>query len=308
MNKRTFVKKGMLAAALAMEPVSLFPFGQINGYSTEWPIVDTHMHLWDLSVMDYPWLEGRGQPLERNYLLQDYREATKNSPVSKMVFVECGRAPEQYLREVDWVRGLSEEDPRIAGMVAYFPLEKGTAGLGAMEEMAQRDIVRGIRKPFLPENPGYIQGIALLRKFQWVCEVNIGPGQLRDFLDLVKKFPEQVFILDHMANPDIRNQDWRVWAKALKPFAPIEQVHCKVSGMLTHASENWRLSDLQPYFDTVLEVFGPERLFYGGDWPVVLRAGSLYQWMTTFYALSQALSPEEKKKLFYRNAELVYRV
>ncbi|MFO7824879.1 MAG: amidohydrolase family protein [Cyclobacterium sp.] len=84
--------------------------------------------------------------------------------------------------------------------------------------------------------------------------------------------------------------------------------YCKVSGMLTHASENWRLSDLQPYFDTVLEVFGPDRIFYGGDWPVVLRAGSLQQWMTTFYSLAEALSPEEKKKLFYRNAELVYRV
>ncbi|NHE55422.1 amidohydrolase family protein [Cyclobacterium plantarum] len=309
MNKRAFIRKGILASAtLAVGPSSLFSFEGARSFSSHIPVVDTHLHLWDLSEMDYPWLKGKGLPLEKNYSLADYRKATKGFPVSKMVFVECGRAPEQYLQEVDWVQGLSGKNPEIAGMVAYFPLEKGAAAQEDMEKMAERNIVRGIRKSFMPGNSGYFQGIALMKNFHWVCEVNIGHEQLGDFLDMVKKFPEQVFILDHMVNPDIRNQDWNTWEKALMPFASQDRVYCKVSGILTRTSWNWELPDIQPYFDTVMEVFGPDRIMYGGDWPVLLRAETLHRWITSFYALSKALSMEEKRKLFHSNAELVYRI
>lgn len=299
----------MLASAtLAAGPSSLFSFEGAMGFSSHIPVVDTHLHLWDLSEMDYPWLKGKGLPLEKNYSLADYRKATKGFPVSKMVFVECGRSPDQYLKEVDWVQQLSGKPSGIAGMVAYFPLEKGEAGQDAMEEMAQRSVVRGIRRSLMHGNIGFYQGIGLMKTFDWVCELNVGPGQLPDVLELVKKFPQQVFILDHMANPDIRNQDWNTWEKALRPFASRHQVYCKVSGILTRTSGEWELPDIQPYFDTLLDIFGPERIVYGGDWPVVLQAETLHRWMTTFYALAQALSEEEKKKIFHSNAELVYRI
>ena len=309
MNKRAFIKKGILASsAWALGTYPLFSLTKKDEYFPGIPIVDTHLHLWDLNVMDYPWLRGRGLPLERNYTLRDYQKATKKHPVSKMVFVECARKPEQYLQEVDWVQQLADSQSAIAGMVAYFPLEMGTDGQEPMEEMAKREIVRGIRKNFMPGHSKYLQGIGLMRRFQWVCELNVGPGQLAEVIGLVSKFPEQVFVLNHLANPDIGNLDWRTWAEALAPFASRNQVYCKLSGMITRASRDWEVAHLEPYFNTVLEVFGSDRVIYGGDWPVVLRAGTLHDWMTAFFSLSEVLSTEEKKKLYHTNAERLYRI
>ncbi|MDN3686761.1 amidohydrolase family protein [Cyclobacterium jeungdonense] len=307
MNRRSFCKKGVLVSgALASNSTFLFPFEQGDQNHSDIPLVDTHLHLWNLSEMDYPWLQGADNPLAKNHLLPDYQQASDAFPISKMVFVECGRVPEQYLQEVDWVVKQSEKDPRIAGMVAYFPLEKGEKSRGAMEVMAERKIVRGIRKTPMLGHSGFLRGIEFLRRFGWVYDLNVNPRQLHDVFTLVKSFPDQVFILDHLANPDIVNEDWEAWANSLAPFASMEQVYCKISGMLTRAGAGWKLNGLQPYFDTVLEVFGPDRVVFGGDWPVVLRAGTYSEWMATFYSLSQKLSPEEKEKLYYRNAEKVY--
>ncbi|WP_375585349.1 amidohydrolase family protein [Cyclobacterium xiamenense] len=308
MNRRSFLKKGLASGAWAFGTQPLFSLDGKELSFSDIPLVDTHLHLWDLNEMDYPWLQGRGLPLERNYSLQDYQKATEKHPVSKMIFVECGRSPEQYLREVDWVQGQAGGDSGMAGMVAYFPLERGLAGQAAMEEMAEREIVRGIRKNFMPGHSGYLQGIGLMGKFRWVCELNVGPGQLAEVIDMVRKFPGQEFVLDHLANPDIANQDWKTWADELAPFASIQQVHCKISGMITKAARAWEVAHLEPYFDTVLNVFGPDRVLYGGDWPVVLRAGSLLDWTTAFFSLSKTLSTPEKKKLYHENAEKLYRI
>lgn len=296
----------LVSGALAANPAFLFPFDRGYKIHSEIPLVDTHLHLWDLSEMDYPWLKGVDNPLAKNYLLPDYQQASETFPISKMVFVECGRIPEQYLQEVDWVLKQSENDPRIAGMVAYFPLENGEKSWGAMEVMAERKIVRGIRKAPMSGHSGFLRGMELLKGFDWSYDLNVNSRKFADVFALVKRFPEQVFILNHLANPDIENGDWKAWANALAPFASMEQVYCKISGMLTKAGESWELSDLQPYFDTVLEVFGPDRVVFGGDWPVLLRAGTYSEWMAAFYSLSYQLSLEEKKKLYYQNAEKVY--
>lgn len=308
MNRRSFLKKGVASGAWAFGTQPLFSLDGKELSFSDIPLVDTHLHLWDLNVMDYPWLKGKGLPLERSYTLHDYQKATERHPVSKMVFVECARRPEQYLQEVDWVQEQADSESGIAGMVAYFPLEMGVDGQEAMEEMAEREIVRGIRKNFMPGHAGYAQGIGLMRRFQWVCELNVGPGQLAAVIDLVSTFPEQVFVLDHLANPDIGNQDWKTWAGALAPFASMEQVYCKLSGMITRASQDWEVANLEPYFSTVLDIFGPDRVIYGGDWPVVLRTGTLNEWMTAFFSLSKALSTTEKKKLYHTNAERLYRI
>ncbi|WP_162342002.1 amidohydrolase family protein [Cyclobacterium salsum] len=307
MKRRSFCKKGMaVSGALVADPTFLFPFDQGCKNPSDIPLVDTHLHLWDLSAMDYPWLQGADNPLAKNFLLPDFRQAGNAFPISKMVFVECGRIPEQYLQEVDWVVDQSEKDSRIAGMVAYFPLEEGDNGLEAIELLAKRKIVRGIRRSPIFGHSGFLRGLELLKRFDWSYDLNVNFRQLPDALALVKRYPDQTFVVDHLANPDIAKGDWKTWARALAPFASMDQVYCKVSGMLTKAGAGWELSDLQPYFDTVMEVFGPDRVVFGGDWPVVLRAGTYSDWMAAFYSLSQHLSPEEKEKLYYRNAEKVY--
>lgn len=253
----------MVASGALAADASFFSKRAVDDLSPGISLIDTHLHLWDLSVMDYPWLQGADNVLAKNFLLPDYQQASDAFPISKMVFVECGRVPEQYLQEVDWVLKQAEEDTRIAGMVAYFPLEKGETGLAAMEELAERKLVRGIRKGIMPGHAGFLRGLGFMSRFNWSYDINVGPEQFHDVFELVKRFPDQVFILDHLANPEIVNSDWKTWARALAPFATMEQVYCKISGMLTRAGKGWELThDLQPYFDTVLEVFGPDRVVW----------------------------------------------
>lgn len=304
MDRRSFLKKGgLIGGALSLPRYAPFIIDE------NLPIIDTHLHLWDLDRLDYPWLKNPKNILSRNFLLKDYHAATQGCPIEKMVFVECGRDPSQYLEEVDWVIGVREKDNRIAGMVAYFPLEKGEEGMKEMEILAERDIVRGIRKAFMPEHSGFNAGIQLLKKMGFSYDLNIRPAELPAAYSFAKANPDLVIILDHIANPDIGNMDHKDWSKAISPFSSLDNVSCKISGMLTKTNPSRDpLDQMRPYFNTVLEVFGIDRVIFGGDWPVLLRAASYQDWIRDFYALSKTLTPSEKRKLYNQNARSVYRV
>ena len=310
MHRRGFIKKGGLACAALTLPGGV-PFYDIdpNDVEKDIPLIETHLHLWDLNHLDYPWLQNPENPLSRNYLLADYKEATAGLPIEKMVFVECARDPGQYLQEVDWVRGIQEKDKRISGMVAYFPLEKGMSGAKEMEVMAERKIVKGIRKAFMPGHQNFLEGIKLLGQFNWSYDLNIRPRDLPAAFKFAKSNPNLVIILDHIANPDIGNNDWETWEKAISPFSSLQNVSCKISGMLTKTDLTvGSIEQMEPYFDTVLEVFGIDRVLFGGDWPVLLRAASYRDWIKVFYTMTQGLTFSEKKKLYYRNAASIYRL
>lgn len=310
MDRREFIKKGGLAcSALALQEGSSFFMGESFNREDKCPIIDTHVHLWDLNLLDYPWLKDPKNLLSRNFLLTDFHEATAGLSVDKMVFVECGRNPEQYLMEVKWVEEIREKDPRLSGMVAYFPLEKGNSGIDEMETLAERKIVKGIRKAFMPEHGGFLEGIGLLKKFGWSYDLNIGLAKLPAAYEFAKAHPDQLIILDHIANPDIKNNDWKAWEKAILPFSSLNNVTCKISGMLTKMDPSKiEIGKMEPYFHTVLEVFGTDRVVFGGDWPVLLRAASYQDWKKAFDTLASHLTLNERQKLYHLNATKIYRL
>jgi L-fuconolactonase len=305
MDKRKFIKS-CLAGGLATAAI---PGTLLAGLDNSIPVVDTHLHLWDRSLMEYPWLS---PPLDRDFLPADYQRATAGLPLSKMVFVECGRIPEQYLKEVDWVVQQAEIDSRIKGMVAYFPLENGKKSQADMEKMLERHIVRSIRRGVtadLMKNKTFLEGVALMDRFGLNYDLNISPPQMEDALAFVRKFPNIQFVLNHICNPSIRSGELNPWKKYMKLFSELDHVTCKISGMITKAdSSDWNIADLKPYSDHILEVFSVDRLVFGGDWPVVTRAGTYKQWMTAFLSLTDDLSSTEKKKIYSQNAERIYRI
>ena len=305
MDKRTFLKSCLVGGLAA----SAFPRTLLAGVDESIPIVDTHLHLWDRNLMEYPWLS---PPLDRDFLPADYKQATKGLPVSKMVFVECGRIPEQYLNEVDWVVKQAKIDSRIKGMVAYFPLEKGNKSQVDLEIMLERGIVRSIRRGVTTElmkSKAFLEGVALMDRFGLNYDLNISPTQMEEALVFVRKFPDIQFILNHICNPSIRSGEMEPWKKYMKLFAELEHVNCKISGLITKADPTrWEISDLKPYSDHVLEVFSPDRLVFGGDWPVVTRAGTYQQWMSVFLNVTDGLSLAEKHKVYHENAERIYRI
>jgi L-fuconolactonase len=314
MKRRIFLKSGLLTSLGGFLSLPPLPgnFLKPSIFNEEnFEIIDSHLHLWDLQKMDYPWLENKETPISRNFLVKDFKEATANLPVKKMIFVECGRVPEQYLEEVDWVIERAREEPGIKGMVAYFPVEKATRQIPELEELTSRKIVRGIRSGMNQEiinSEDFLKGLKILPQYTLSYDLNIGPALMSDAVTLIRRCPGTTFILDHLCNPDVKGKEINVWKKNIDLLAEMKNVNCKISGIITKAGQNWTPDDLRPYIDHALDAFGTDRVLFGGDWPVVLLAGSYKAWYTALLDLVSGLSLEEKKKLFYYNAEKIYRI
>lgn len=313
MKRRLFIKSSLSASfgTLLVPPNTLLDTLYFNKVE-EIQVVDTHMHLWDLQKLNYPWLENQSEPLNKNYLVSDYQKATEDIPIKKIVFVESARLDKQYLEEVDWVVGLSKIEPRIQGIVAFLPLEKGMDVMPEIETLLERKIVKGIRHGVNKEllgNYNFQSNIQLISRYQLSFDLNISPAVVPDALPLIRKCPDTVFILDHLCNPNIKDQELGSWKAHLKNLAEMDNVYCKISGLITKADiVSWKPEDLKPYIDHALETFGPERLMFGSDWPVVLKAGSYQNWFSSLLQMLAELTPKENKQVFCGTAEEIYRL
>jgi L-fuconolactonase len=182
-----------------------------------------------------------------------------------------------------------------------------------MEELCGHSIVKSVRKGVneeLLQSKKFLEGVSMMQGQGLNYDLNIQPGLMKSSQSFIKRYPDMPFILNHIANPNISSgEHWESWRKQIKELAELENVNCKISGMITKADpSSWKVADLSPYFEEVMEAFGADRVVYGGDWPVVLRAGAYMDWMEAFLALSSALSKTEKEKLYYGNAERIYRI
>jgi L-fuconolactonase len=279
------------------------------------PIVDTHLHLWDPKHLRYSWLDGIPL-LNQPYLLEGYSGATASLNIERMVFLQCEVDFAQALDEAKWVAGLAETDPRIEGIVPWAPLEKGRAARPDLEALAPIGLVKGIRRiiQFEPDpefclQPGFIEGARMLPEFGFSFDICINHAQMPNTLKFVRHCPGVSMILDHIGKPDIRHQAFEPWKTRLKQFAELPNVWCKMSGLVVEADmEHWTPEDLRPYIDHVLDCFGFDRVMFGGDWPVVLQASTYARWVETLQAAVAGCSDEERRKLFYDNAVAFYRL
>ncbi len=279
----------------------------------DFPIVDTHLHVWDTGRLRYTWLDDIPK-LNRPYLLDDYNEACGPVQVGKMVFLQCECS--QYAEEADWVTALAQRDPRIEGIVPWAPLEKGAAVRAELESLAANPLVKGIRRIIQSESDpkfclrgDFIRGVRLLAEFGLHFEVCISHDQMAAAIRMVRQCPEVRFVLDHIGNPDIRNHVLEPWASELRELAGLPNVWCKVSGLVCQADhDRWTREDLKPYVDRVVDCFGFDRLMYGGDWPVASLATDYPRWVETLEWAVGGCSGEELRKLFRDNAVDFYRL
>jgi L-fuconolactonase len=278
-------------------------------------IVDSHCHFWDPARFDYAWNHGF-PTLDRAFLPTNFSTASANANVRKIIFVECDCGSAQSLAEVDWVANLAKSEPRLKGIVAHAPLEKGEAVRVELQAIAQRPLVKGIRRNLQGEreiqfclHPNFITGVKLLAEFGFTFDLCIRHDQLRSVTKLVRNVPNVAFILDHFGKPDVRGKETEPWAADLKVLAALPNVVCKISGLTTEADwKNWQPADLIFYFETALECFGFDRLLFGGDWPMATLATTYDRWLETVQELFSFASEADLTKLFQTNAERIYRV
>ena len=270
--------------------------------------LDAHQHFWSYDAAQYPWIPP-GSPLHRSWLPDDLAALQQPLGFDGSIAVQA----RQVVEESDWLLGLADKHANVKGVVGWVDLRADRVEVD-LERLAKHPKFVGVRH-VVQEEPDddfmlgreFQRGISKLAAYGLTYDLLIYPKHLAAALRLAENFPEQPFVLDHIAKPPIKAGTREPWAAQLRQLAKLPNVHCKVSGMLTEADHQaWHAEQFRPYLDTVFEAFGPARLMYGSDWPVCLFAGSYAQAYRLVDDYACGVTAAERAGLFGGNAAAFY--
>lgn len=310
LDRRRFLRQATAGFVLGLAPRDRFAAAEDDTMR----IVDTHQHLWDLRKFRLPWLKGAAG-LNRNFLMEDYLEATKGLNIVKSVYMEVDVDPAQQVEEAEYVIELCRrrQGPMVGAVISGRPISEDFRAYLARFKGSPE--VKGLRQVLHGSPPGYclderfIAGIRLLGEHGLSFDVCIRPQELRDAARLIAACPDTSFILDHCGNANVRAKDRTAWRDDLARVAELKNVVGKVSGIVASAAPDpWTADDLAPIINHVLDVFGPDRVVFGGDWPVCTLAATYHEWVDALMTIVRPRSDEDRKKLFHDNAVRVYRL
>ena len=268
-------------------------------------IIDSHHHLWKYTPEDYGWMDESMQILKEDYLPLDLEPQLKRSGVSGTVVVQA----RQTLEETEWLLNLAQRSSFLQGVVGWVDLCSPSL-TEQLDKYSPHPKLAGIRHVIHdePDNDfmlreDFKQGIAQLEKFNLTYDLLLFPRHLQRAAQLVLTFPNQRFVLDHLAKPPIKSGELQPWERDIKELAALPNVWCKLSGMVTEADPlSWKQEDFIPYMAVVLESFGPDRVMLGSDWPVCTLGGAYQEVMEIPLSYISSLSETEQEKIKYQNA------
>jgi L-fuconolactonase len=272
-------------------------------------ILDAHHHLWRYTPEDYGWISSEMAALQRDFLVSDLEQETRAAGVSGSIVVQAT----QSLDETRWLLELADASALIRGVVGWAPISSPEITL-VLAELSGWAKLKGLRHVIQDEpdenfilREDFNAGIDALEGTGLVYDMLIREQHLPQAAAFVRRHPRQVFVLDHLAKPKIREKIMQPWRDNLARLAENGNVYCKLSGMVTEANwASWSSDDLYPYLDEALRVFGAERLMAGSDWPVCLVAASYEQWWKTIKAWTSSLTVEHQRQVLGATACRVY--
>ena len=272
--------------------------------------IDAHHHLWKYSAAEYGWISPEMRAIRRDFLPEDLEELMHHFGIEGTVAVQA----RQTLEETSWLLGLAEKHSLIRGVVGWVPLTEGASVKRHLERFAGNQKLRGVRHVIHDEaDPRYIlrddfnAGVHTLREFRLRYDILIFERHLPAAIEFVDRHPQQIFILDHVAKPRIKDRVLSPWDRNMRELARRQNVYCKLSGMVTEADhERWTPEILQPYIDVALRAFGPRRMMYGSDWPVLLVAGDYARWFGAVTNTIAGLSKDEQDRIMGGTAAEAY--
>lgn len=315
MDRRDFIKTTSLAA---VAPSLIFQSCQA---SQEFPVIDTHVHLWDLEMLELTWVK---PPIDRNFLMDDYLVAVAGQNVVKGIYMEVGAPPEKRKIEAEWALGLCKDpdNPLVAAVIAKDPKDDGYGEY--LQKFEGDPYLKGIRHFFASDSEmieqRVIDNIRLLGDLGLSFDLGIPPRWLPTGIRLVDACPGTSFVLNHCgtadpvaffpegkAKPREPEHDRDNWIRDMESIAQRPNVICKISGIAAHVPDYpLTAADLAPLINHCLDQFGPDRVVFAGDWPVVLRNMPLAKWIETLKEVVALRPMEEQRKLFHDNAEKFY--
>ncbi len=273
--------------------------------------IDAHHHFWRYNAAEYGWITDEMSLLRRDFLPAELEAEIAGAGIDGVVSVQA----RQSLAETEWLLQLADEQSFIRGVVGWIPLTAPEAGEIAARLSARRKL-KGVRHVLQDEPDEFYmlrvdfnRGVAALADAGLAYDILIFDRHLPQTIRFVDRHPNQVFILDHVAKPRIRDGMFSPWRDNISNLAKRENVFCKISGMVTEADwTRWSEEDLRPYFDAVLEAFTPQRLMFGSDWPVCLLACGYRQWCEVASRAIGRLSAAEQAEIFGGAAVRAYRL
>lgn len=272
-------------------------------------IIDSHQHFWHYEPKKHEWIDESMKVIRRDFLPSDLETVYKENGIDGCIAVQA----DQTLAETDFLIELSSQNSFIKGVVGWVDL-RSDAIESTLESYANANVLKGFRHVVQSEadhnfllRPNFLRGISALEKHNYTYDILIFPHQLGAALEFIKMFPNQKFVIDHIAKPYIKEGFYHGWATLMTEIGMHENVFCKLSGMITEAEYNtWTTHQIEPYMNLVIKAFGTDRIMFGSDWPVCLVAGNYKQVKNIVTNFIADLSDEEKANIMGKNTIKFY--
>lgn len=273
--------------------------------------IDSHQHFWKFDPVRDSWIDETMGALRRDFLPEDLEPLLSENSVDGCVAIQADQSEDETLFLLD----IAAEYNFVRGVVGWVDLCAGNVE-ERLEFFSKYRSLKGFRHIIQAEQEldfmlgkDFCRGISLLKGFGFTYDILIRQVHLPYLEEFVSRFPDQSFVLDHLAKPNIREGEVEEWEQYIRKVAAFENLHCKLSGMATEADLNhWSSADFKPYIDVVIEAFGIDRVMFGSDWPVCLLGATYQQSCSILDNNTKHLTNTEKDKLWGQNASQFYRL
>ena len=272
--------------------------------------VDSHQHFWKLSRGDYSWMSSEYKPLYKDFFPEDLEPLIKQKNISKTIIVQAA----DTVAETEYTLKLAEANDFVAGVVGWVDLENSNTK-ETLDKLCESKFLKGIR-PMIHDiendawmlNDNLKENLHYLANKKLTFDALVRPQHLRYLIKFVQKYDFLPIVIDHIAKPKILNSEIDQWKSDMKILSSFENVFCKFSGILTEVGEDYSKAQIEPYIDFVLNLFPPNKIMWGSDWPVLTMAENYGNWFDIAMDFCGNFSDSEKNMIFANTAKNFYNI
>lgn len=271
-------------------------------------IIDSHQHFWRYDPATFAWITDDMKVLRRDFLPHELSDLLNENAIDGCVVVQV----DQSEKETEYLLSLADQHAFIKGVVGWIDLrandldERLTHYSQFKKLKGFRHIVQSEPSGFLL-TPAFIRGVKMLSRFNFTYDLLIYHHQLSEAVLFLREVNDVKIVIDHLAKPAIKMREIGRWKSELAAVASLQNVYCKISGMVTEANwSDWKAQEFTPYLDELLKMFGTTRLMYGSDWPVCLVAATYHEQFTIVQKYISGFTNKEKRQIMGENAKRFY--